>query len=271
MSPTSPSDRYQIPVQPRLDRRHGHDPARLGGVTLCGVIPCSVDDLLAITQGHSLIRSVHPARRGRAWRGDHAVAFENLDRDRSTVRRVVGLGRPAAVAALLTSLRGELPPNVPVNVPGGTPLLADSFDWIWRVTYETPPPQPAEDLVGWETDGEAITELLKRTGPDWSVWPHDGKARRWAAVRTADGDLVACLADTTTSPEVAQLAAIAVHPDARRRALGASITAWASRRLFEEGCDGVGLGVYPDNVTAMRLYDRLGFTAEPRTSGRLPG
>jgi GNAT superfamily N-acetyltransferase len=240
-------------------------------ITLSRVIPCSIDDILAITEGHPLIRTVDPARRGTAWRGDGAVAFLNLDRDRRTIRRVVGLGPPDAVADLLTSLRGELPPSVHVNVPRGTPLqLADTVGWNHRAAYEAPPLQPGEDLVGWSTDDQAVTELLKRTDSGWSVWPGDGKARRWAGVRAGKDGLVACLADTTSSPEVGQAAAIAVHPDARRRGLGASITAWAMRRLFAEGCDGVALGVYADNVAAMRLYDRLGFTwNEARTSGRL--
>ncbi|GAB3978736.1 hypothetical protein GCM10029978_072240 [Actinoallomurus acanthiterrae] len=235
------------------------------------MIPSSIDDILAMTEGHPLIRSVDPARRGTAWRGDEAVAFLNLNRDR-TIWRVVGLGPPSAVAGLLTSLRGELPPDVYANVPHGTPLpLADPVDWVYRVAYETPPPQPAEDLVEWSADDDAITGVLKRTSSDWSVWPRDGHARRWAGVRDGDGGLSACLADMTSSPEIGQVAAIAVRPEARRRALGASITAWAMRRLFAEGCDGVGLGVYAENTAAMRLYDRLGFTRnEVRTSGRLP-
>ncbi|MEV5754298.1 N-acetyltransferase [Actinoallomurus sp. NPDC052308] len=233
--------------------------------------PSSIDDLLAITGGHPLIRSVHPARRGTAWRADGAVAFLDLNRDRTTIKRVVGLGTPAAVAGLLTGLRGELPADVHVNVPRGTPLpLADPSDWRYRVAYEVPPVQPAEDLVDWYDDGAAITDLLKLTTSDWSVWPGDGRARRWAAVRGEPDGLLACLADTTSATEVGQVAAIAVHPDARRRALGASITVWAMRRLFEEGCDGVGLGVYEGNTAAMRLYDRLGFDDEARTSGRLP-
>ncbi|MCO6011370.1 GNAT family N-acetyltransferase [Actinoallomurus purpureus] len=240
------------------------------------MIPSSIDEILAITEGHPLIRSVDPARRGAAWRGDEAVAFLNLNRDRTVIWRVVGLGPPGAVAELVTALRGELPPNVHVNVPRGTPLpLADPVDWNYRVAYEAPPPQPAEDLVGWSTEDDAITELLRRTSPDWSVWPGEGKARRWAAVRddgsVGDG-LLACLADTTSSPEIGQVAAVAVRPEARRRALGASITAWAMRRMFAEGHDGVGLGVYAGNTAAMRLYDRLGFAwNETRTSGRLPG
>jgi GNAT superfamily N-acetyltransferase len=235
------------------------------------VIPSSIDALLTMTEGHPLIRSVDSARRGTAWRSDEAAAFLDLNRDR-TIWRVVGLGPAAGVADLLTSLRGELPPDVYVNVPHGTPLqLVDPVDWLYRVAYEAPPPQPAEDLVGWSTESEAITELLKRTSPDWSVWPGDGHARRWAGAADGGSGLLACLADMTSSPEVGQVAGIAVRPDARRRTLGASITAWAMRRLFEEGCDGVGLGVYAGNTAAMRLYDRLGFTRnETRTSGRLP-
>lgn len=110
--------------------------------------------------------------------------------------------------------------------------------------------------------------------------------RRWAGIQDDDllagiregrllgriegGRLLACLADTTSVPGVGHLSAIAVHPDARGRGLGRSITAWAMRELFAEGNDVVTLGVYADNTTAMRLYDRLGFTVDvPLTSGVL--
>jgi ribosomal protein S18 acetylase RimI-like enzyme len=53
-----------------------------------------------------------------------------------------------------------------------------------------------------------------------------------------------------------------VHTEARGRALGPSITAWAMRQVFAGGCDVVTLGVYADNAVGLRMYDRLGFTVD---------
>lgn len=77
-----------------------------------------------------------------------------------------------------------------------------------------------------------------------------------------DGRLLACLADTTAADGVGHVSAIAVHPEARGRGLGPSITAWAMRRMFAAGCDVVTLGVYADNAVGLRMYDRLGFTVD---------
>ena len=46
----------------------------------------------------------------------------------------------------------------------------------------------------------------------------------------------------------------------RSRGLGAALTAGMTRALFGR-YDVVALGVHPDNVGAIRLYRRLGFTA----------
>ena len=55
----------------------------------------------------------------------------------------------------------------------------------------------------------------------------------------------------------------------RRRGMGAALTAGMTCALFGR-YDAVALGVYPDNVGAIRLYRRLGFTAaERRTSVEL--
>lgn len=210
------------------------------------------------------------------------------------MRRVVVLGEPDEVAELALAIRHEVPAGVRLTVPRGTPLPFDAVtNWNFRAAHRAPPPQPAEDMVSWETDGKAITELLRLVSPDSSAWPGDGRARRWAAIGaagaacpangadvpgrpTGEGEagpgrgVVACLADTSSRPGVGNLSAIAVHPRARRRGLGPSITAWAMRRLFAEGRDIVTLGVYADNSAGIRMYDRLGFTVDRAfTSGTL--
>jgi ribosomal protein S18 acetylase RimI-like enzyme len=239
------------------------------------VIPSHADEAVAVAGGHPLIRGVAETERGPAWRADdgRAVVLARLGHA-GGIRRLLAVGAPDATADLLTSLRHELPGPVPVTVPRGSPLpLADAVDWNFRAAYEPPPPRPMEDAAAWSGDDPAhaqeIAGLLRLTGPDWTTWPGDGKARRWAVIRKG-GRVLACLADTSAAPGVGALAAIAVHPDARRRGLGSAITAWATRRLFAEGRDVVTLGVYPDNAAAIRMYDELGFVLdEPRTSGVL--
>jgi ribosomal protein S18 acetylase RimI-like enzyme len=160
------------------------------------------------------------------------------------------------------AVHGEMPEGTRVIVPRGTPLsLSEPVDWHFRAAYDAPPPQPAESTVAWCDDEDAITDLLKLVSPGTSAWPGDPKVRRWAGIRE-DGRLVACLADTTAVDGVGHISAIAVHTQARGRGLGASITAWAMRRMFAEGRGVVTLGVYADNAVGLRMYDRLGFTLD---------
>ncbi|WP_329261805.1 GNAT family N-acetyltransferase [Actinoallomurus sp. NBC_01490] len=225
--------------------------------------PCSIPELLDLTGHDPLIRGTRGAGRGPAWRGagGRAVAFTGYDVE-GRIRSLVALGPPDETAELVAAVHGELPEGIRVIVPRGTPLpLSRPSDWNFRAAYGTPPPQPAEAAVGWCDDEDAVTELLTLVSPGTSAWPGDPKVRRWAGVRR-DGRLLACLADTTAADGVGHVSAIAVHPEARGRGLGPSITAWAMRRMFAAGCDVVTLGVYADNAVGLRMYDRLGFTVD---------
>lgn len=226
-------------------------------------IPCSSADLLSITGGDPLVCGTRGRDRGPAWRSPdgRAVVFAGYDAE-DRVRALVGLGPPEETAGLVLGVYGKLPEGRRVTVPEGTPLpLAEPIGWHFRAAYDAPPRQPAEARVAWCEDDDAITELLRLVSPGASAWPGDANVRRWAGVRE-DGRLVACLADTSSIAGVGHVSAIAVHPEARGRALGPSITAWAMRRLFAEGRDVVTLGVYSDNAVALRMYDRLGFTVD---------
>jgi ribosomal protein S18 acetylase RimI-like enzyme len=235
------------------------------------MIGCSMDKIFALTGGDPVVRGVGGPRRGPAWHSwdGRTVVFSGLDAE-DRVRVLVALGPPDETADLVLAVRDQVPAGSRLIVPRGTPLpLYEPSDWNFRAAYEAPPPQPAEGSVAWSEDDEAITELLMLTSPDSSTRPGDGKARRWAGIR--DGRrLLACLGDTTAITGTGHISAIAVHPDARGRGLGPSITAWTMRRLSTEGCDLVTLGVYAENAVAMRMYDRLGFTVDRAlTSGVL--
>jgi ribosomal protein S18 acetylase RimI-like enzyme len=225
--------------------------------------PCSTRKILELTGHDPLIRGTRGASRGPAWRNadGRAVAFTGYDVE-GRPRSLVALGPPDETAELVAAVHRELPGDIRVIVPRGTPLaLTQPSDWNFRAAYGAPPPQPAEAAVAWCDDEDAITDLLKLVSPGTSAWPGDPKVRRWAGVRQ-DGRLLACLADTSSADGVGHVSAIAVHTEARGRGLGPSITAWAMRRMFAEGCDVVTLGVYADNAVGLRMYDRLGFTVD---------
>jgi ribosomal protein S18 acetylase RimI-like enzyme len=220
-------------------------------------------DVLDLTGDDPLVRGTRGASRGPAWRNasGRAVAFTGYDAE-DRIRALVALGPPDETPDLLLAVHGEVPEGTRVIVPRGTPLpLSQPVDWNFRAAYDAPPRQPAEDAVAWCDDEDAITDLLKLVSPGTSAWPGDAKVRRWAGIRE-DGRLVACLADTSAVGGVGHISAIAVHTGTRGRALGPSITAWAMRRMFAEGCDVVTLGVYADNAVGLRMYDRLGFTVD---------
>jgi ribosomal protein S18 acetylase RimI-like enzyme len=224
---------------------------------------CSMAEVLSLTGGDPLLRGVRGGSRGPAWRtaDGRAVALTGYDAE-DRVRSLLVLGPPEEASGLVLAVRDRLPAGIRVIVPRGTPLaLSELSDWNFRAAYEAPPPQPWESAVGWERDEEAITELLTLVSPGSSARPGDARVRRWAGIRE-NGRLVACLADTTAAPGVGHLSAIAVHTDARGRALGPSITAWAMRRMLAEDADVVTLGVYADNAVGLRMYDRLGFTVD---------
>ena len=86
---------------------------------------------------------------------------------------------------------------------------------------------------------------------------------RWVGVRDG-GRLVACAADTSAVAGVGHLSSIAVHPDGRGRGLGRAVTAALVRRLFDDGCDLVTLGMYADNDAGRAMYDA------PRLRRRAP-
>jgi ribosomal protein S18 acetylase RimI-like enzyme len=220
-------------------------------------------DVLDLTGDDPLVRGTRGGGRGPAWRSasGRAVAFTGYDAE-DRVRSLVALGPPDETPGLVLAVHGELPEGIRVVVPRVTPLpLPQPVDWNFRAAYDAPPPQPAEGAVAWCDDDDAVTDLLRLVSPGTSAWPGNPKVRRWAGIRE-DGRLVACLADTTAVDGVGHISAIAVHTGVRGRGLGPSITAWAMRRLFAEGCDVVTLGVYADNAVALRMYDRLGFTVD---------
>lgn len=68
----------------------------------------------------------------------------------------------------------------------------------------------------------------------------------------------------TLKPPVAVLGNILSAPAARRQGYGTSITASLATILFNEGFSTVVLNVFEDNYSAIRIYQRLGFSVHRR-------
>lgn len=244
---------------------------------------CSPADLLDVTGNDPFVRSQARYRFGPAWHSDGAAAFVSLDAE-GNVRHLAAVGQPERVAGLVAAAIREIPDVPRLSLPRGTPeylpawlRLDDRTDWDFRSTTHPPPVrrgqhgQPGQDRVGWLGDADApeVAELLTAANPGSSAWPGDARVGRWAGIRAACGRLDACLADTSGAG-VGHFAAISTRPGTRGRGLGSAITAWATRRLFEEGYGIVTLGVYADNAAARRMYDRLGFTDDHHFTSGVP-
>jgi GNAT superfamily N-acetyltransferase len=207
------------------------------------------------------------------WVGSGAVAWRATDAE-ERIGYLMSLGEPPAVAALIADLVPELSDGTRMTLPRGTaPLLPawvalDGADWDFRWLGTPPAPQPGEDSVV-EVPDALVGPLLAVASPTASAQPGDPGVRRWVGVHGGSG-LLACAADTSGATGVGHLSSIAVHPEARGHGLGAAVTAGLMRRMFDEGCDIVTLGMYADNAAGRALYDHLGMADTHRfTSGPL--
>jgi ribosomal protein S18 acetylase RimI-like enzyme len=219
--------------------------------------------LLAASGNHPVVRwDHHQAGFERAWSLGGAVGWTVTGR-RGQV--LVALG-PGAEAGRLTTAALELveAPHVVVPVDalpfiGATLGEGDDWDWFW--TTSAPAPRPGEAAVVrlGHADADDLDALLLEASPRTSARPGDSTARTWFGVRDGSGALVACAAERDRGPGVRHLQAIATHPSARGRGLGADVTAAVTRRALAGGAEAVSLGMYADNAVARRLYARLGF------------
>lgn len=195
------------------------------------------------------------------WRSGHPWAVRT---------RAHALGAPDAAGAALAAVRQS---GEDVVVPAGTtvldPALGSPSRWSVRMRAEPCPPQAGEETVRWLDDAGGVGALLEVTNPHAAVRPGDALAGRWCGTHDESG-LVACAVETMLAAPRGHLSSLAVHPRARRRGLGAAVTAWFVRTSLAEGAPEVMLAVDEGNDAAHRLYDRLGFDRWPMTGWYAP-
>ena len=69
----------------------------------------------------------------------------------------------------------------------------------------------------------------------------------------------------------AQLLLLAVHPNIRRRNIGAQLLRWLHKRARVAGCEHIELQVRADNLTARRFYQKFGYQEEALIPGYYDG
>jgi GNAT superfamily N-acetyltransferase len=190
---------------------------------------------------------------------------------------VCALGEPDAALAFAVAVRAAGAdqgagwmhlPRVPAAGTAALPVTLQD-DWDFLSATAPPPAVSGEDLVEpLDPDADpAIGDLLDAAFPTTTSRPGDPRVRRWYGVR--DGDRIVAAGADRSRGGVGFLAGLAVHPEHRRRGLGAALTARMTRDLHAEfGI--VTLGVMCTETGPRRLYERLGYGDPlPRSSLRL--
>ena len=77
--------------------------------------------------------------------------------------------------------------------------------------------------------------------------------------------MISVAGDTWPAPNVGFIAGVATHEDHRGQGASSAVCAFLRDELLAEHGN-CGLMVYADNTTAIRLYERLGFTYASMTA-----
>jgi GNAT superfamily N-acetyltransferase len=134
------------------------------------------------------------------------------------------------------------------------------WDWLW--TRTAPPVLSGEDHVATldPSSRQEVEAFLVAHSPRTHGQPFARPDQHWVGVRDPrTGALVATGCSEPCAAGTPTLAGIAVDETRRGEGWGAAVTAHLTRRAVEE-TGACALGMFADNDTARRVYERLGFT-----------
>jgi ribosomal protein S18 acetylase RimI-like enzyme len=102
---------------------------------------------------------------------------------------------------------------------------------------------------------------------------HERTAERSIAVAELDGRVRGWITfgasrDADAPPEVGEIWALNVHPDAWRRGLGRELVAYALERLARDGFSEATLWTFRDTPRSRSFYEALGFERDGATQAR---
>lgn len=108
------------------------------------------------------------------------------------------------------------------------------------------------------TDESEITELLKGHARKSSVWPGNDEVIFWGGKRIA-GQLVSVGALVKWRTGQVMFASIATHTNCRGKGLAQELVTEMLASVAVQGISHVGLGVFAENASAKRAYEKVGF------------
>jgi ribosomal protein S18 acetylase RimI-like enzyme len=188
------------------------------------------------------------AGRARRYRPDVSLFFAVDALDNGAWDDVTTLAGAGGAALLVSPERYEIP-------PGWTDVLTLEGAQMVAERLVAPPGEAAIRPLS-AADVPAMLGLIDvaRPGPFAA-----GTIELGGYVGVFDGDgLVAMAGERMRFPGWTEVSAVATHPDARRRGLGALLTHQIARRIADAGRTPF-LHVAAGNHAAQRVYERLGF------------
>lgn len=207
----------------------------------------------------------YPHERGAAWRLGDAVAVYAPRLNQAN--RLVCAGPDDEVAALAGTILPSLD-DAKIRLIAEESLaaaLAERLDLHIRATFgwmhlERQAPTTATPGVEWlaPDDAAQIDALLRRANPRSFLFPDDPGALRWAGIRGEGGRLLSVAGDCWPAPGIRYISGVATDPDARGQGLATRVCTFLTRELARFG--EVTLMADGDNVAALAVYRRLGFT-----------
>ena len=108
------------------------------------------------------------------------------------------------------------------------------------------------------TDDSEISELLKGHARKSSVWPGNEEVILWGGKRI-DGQLVSVGALVKWRTGQVMFASIATHTKYRGKGFAQDLVKEMLTSVAAQGVGHVGLGVFAENVSAKRAYEKVGF------------
>lgn len=216
----------------------------------------SAGDPLIVWAGQGLRPGV------RAWYDGDAVAVAAPDlskRDRLAV-----LGPADAIARLAVEVFAEVGTSFrPFGDEQLIRLLADRMPGLsfsaafgWMDTAER---SVVTTTAAWLDGDDGVEALLRAAAPSSYAWPGRSGVRRWAAVTGDRGELLSVAADAWSAPEIGFLAGVATAHVARGKGLAREVCGFVTDELVKRH-GRAGLMVDGDNVAAIAVYHRLGYT-----------
>jgi GNAT superfamily N-acetyltransferase len=212
--------------------------------------------------------------RGRAWVLGGSVVSSAADISRADA---MGMrGDPDELVLLVRHALAELGPTFrPLGERGLVrevvsrmpELRLTAAGFTWRTLDKAPlPDEPDLEWLPASRDPE-VAALLEEHAPGSFAQPGAPGVRRWAGL-VHGGRLAAVGADAWSAPGCGLLSSVATVSDLRGRRLAERLCRWVSARFIEE-YGRSALMVYDDNTPAIRLYDRLGYSAMPMAATEL--